>query len=141
MMVNGFIMVSITMNMSRRQPLFKKPLEANNVAILRWQPMDRSHSHLPPPHPCISFADIPSETNNIGFSRGRPLSHPFNILSPDLSQSLIWFGLNDDIENPQSKLNTALLSILILAPFQCKTQLCTDIHLCTYKCKCNSLSS
>ena len=79
MIVNGLIMVSITINMWKRQPLHKNPLGANNVAISRRQPMHRSHSHLPPPHPCTSFAEMPLETTNISFSREQTLPHPLNI--------------------------------------------------------------
>ena len=57
-MMNGFIMVSITTHMSR-------PLEANYVAISRWQRMHRSHSHPPPPHTCTSFAEMLLETELI----------------------------------------------------------------------------
>ena len=85
MMVNGFIMVSINMNMPKRQPLQGRPVEANNVAISRRQTMHRSHSHLPLSHSCTSFAEIPSETTNICFSREQSLPHPLNIPNTDVT--------------------------------------------------------
>ena len=135
LMVNGFIMVSTTMNMPRRHLLHRRHLEANNVAISRRQRMLRSHSHLPPPHPCTIFAEMPSETTNICFSREQPLSHPLNIPTTDVSQPVTGSGLNDDIENSQSDLNNALLSTLILARVQCNqldtkhSYVITSIHV------------
>ena len=104
---------------SRRQSLHKKPSNANNVAISRRQKMHRSNSHLSSPHPCTSFTQMPSEITNMAFSSRQPLPQSFNAPGIDISQPPTGSGLNDDHENAQSKLNNALLSTFILAPFQC----------------------